>query len=188
MSFLSAIRGAALLGGLAMSAGYYAYCVFLTGREADEVVPRMSGSAYQDIGVNLDPSMNGVALRFKGYAESPYAGKEDRTLDARIRYSVTDGQSEIHSGVLGFENVAREGSKNFTNYSDVFEAPRASRYTIRFSGNAREPVHVKNLRVVVRRNVREPNMKVVLWGGGLFVVGLLLGMFTGAAHPVAPKD
>lgn len=181
------IRGAALLGGLAMSAGYYAYCVFLTGRTADELAPRKAGAAYQEVSMTLDPSMNGIALRFNGYAQSPYVGKRDTDLSSRILYSVSDDRGEIHSGVLDFQDVGRNGSGFFKKYSDVFEAPRSSRCTIRFSGNARDPVDVRDLRVVVRRNVREPNLKVVLWGAGLFVAGLLLGIFSGEAKPVAPK-
>jgi hypothetical protein len=159
--------------GLAAGPGYFLYGKYLTGASVGTYpLAAASGGGFAPLALTLEPGMSPVRLVLRlsaehgsGYPPAP-----------RNRYrAVVSGEV----GVLAtsdFELVSSTVESSFQELRYVigtFPVPTAGAYRLAIEATAEPGMRVTAAQVEVRRNVREPDLRVVWAGVALIGLGVL---------------
>lgn len=183
------IAGLLAVAGIIAGPGYFFYVHSYSGERVGtfEISGRVSrlalpggfgvsvgrGGAFKPFSVDLDPKMNPLSFSLSGkmapnvdnatFRARLFAGNRT-VLDKGVwlsRHDKNRANADPVSSDLGRVNVESPGQYHF-----VLEEPTLS---------SRE--NVTGISVEVRRNVRDPNMRIVWTGVALLVIGCMIGSF-----------
>jgi hypothetical protein len=173
----SVIVGLAFLGGVAAGPGYYIYCAGFSGKRVDTRTLRESQGGYQPVEVALDPSMNPVRLELSATVRR----SASRDQPVRFHVRLLDGGTVLMEKSISLEIKEKEPDRQSQATTvGTAQLPAGGRYVVQIGGGpARNSLSVSNLEIVVWRNARMPNMKIVWWGVGIMVASLVFGGLTG---------
>jgi hypothetical protein len=104
-----------------------------------------------------------------------------REQPVRFHVRLLDGGTVLMEKSISFEITEKESDRQSQRTAvGTAQLPAAGRYVVQVGGGpAHNSLNVSGLEVVVWRNSRVPNMKIVWWGVGVMVASLLLGGLTG---------
>ena len=175
-TFGSLLASLMLLAGLATGPGYYFYCTWFTGKHVGEYPIRAEGRGIQPVTLPLDPDMNPIGMDISAFVIGS-AG------DAApwIGMTLHDGRTRLLEGLATFK-IGKDGAAGeHTVILGSFSVPRADRYTVHFNGalGSSSGPRLSNPRLLVRRNMKEPNMTIVWWGVAILVASFLASWLAG---------
>jgi hypothetical protein len=164
-----------VVAGLVAAPGYYVYTTFATGATAGRFALRAqaAGGGYGPLLITLTPEMNPVVLVV--HAQAQWRGHEYGPL--RNRYSAVLYTGELPVAERRFELTAMAVESHFQTYRvplSSFEVPIAGEYRLLVAEAAPRDLQVDKLELEIRRNVRNPDPRVVWTGVGLLVAGFAL--------------
>jgi hypothetical protein len=163
--------------GLALGPGYFLYAKYLTGAGVGTYpLDGAPGGGFAPVAMTLEPGMSPVRLVLRlsaehgtGYPPAPRNG---------YRAVVTGSTGTVATST--FELVSSTFESSFQELGHVvatFEVPAAGEYRVGIEAAGEPQMRVTAAAVEVRRNVREPDLRVVWTGAaliGLAVFALLL--------------
>jgi hypothetical protein len=184
LTLMSWITGLMFLGGLAAGPAYYIYCVGFSGKEAHSASIVQAGNGYRPVVLNLDPAMNPVRLEVRGEAYRRSSGSASVAYRARL----LDGRTPLLEKTFSFDfkHDDKNDHKTQSHALGIITIPNEGQYTLVVSGGEtrNSDVRISNLEAAVWRNAKMANMKIVWWGIGVMVTGLILAGLTGELVPV----
>lgn len=185
LSLGSLISGLMFVIGLVTGPGYYFYCTWYSGKNAGEYAIQPERNGFAPVALRLDPDMNPIAVAISAHV----SGSASDQL-AWIGMALDDGPTRLISGTANFSADKDGTSVRHTVVFGQFSVPRADRYTVHLNGTMGETfgVRLTEARLQVRRNVREPHMKVVWWGVGILVASFLVNMLSGDGGVYRNRD
>jgi len=183
LGLMSWITGLMFLGGLAAGPGYWIYCAGFSGKLASEHIVVAQGGGFRPIEIDLDPSMSPVRVEISGTLRK----RSGRAKPVGYHVALLDGRTVLLEKSANFELGEKDrdsvASSIVLGTATVLEA---AKYAVRVRGGNvdRDTVAISDVRISVWRNAREANMKIVWWGIGVMLAGLLIGIATGDTVPV----
>lgn len=165
--------------GLLLGPGYFLYARYLTGTAVGSY-PLGVAAPFQPVALALRPEMSPVRLILRLSAEHgpSYTGTPAPAPRNRYRAVVTRAGEVIAQA--DFTLVSNTIESSFQEFGEVlatFEVAAAAEYRVALESAAEPQMRVTAASLEVRRNVQDPDLRVV-WAGvallGVALVGLVL--------------
>jgi hypothetical protein len=172
---------AVLVIGLLLGPGYFLYARHLTGAVVGTYpVATAAGGRLEPVLLSLSPDMSPVRLILRVSADHgpSYTGAPTAAPRNRYRAAVTREGQVVAESV--FELVANTLESSFQEFAEVLatlriDAPGA--YGVQIEETGKPQMRVTAASLELRRNARDPNMRLVWAGAALLGAGLLALLF-----------
>jgi hypothetical protein len=161
--------------GLLLGPGYFLYTKYLTGTAAGTYPLTRTARGFEPLVLRLPPEMSPVRLilRLSAQHGPSFGGATPRN---RYRAAVSrGGATAAETPIELASNTVESSFQEFGHVLATLDVGQASEYRLQIEETAEPGMQVTGASVEVRRNVGEPDMRVV-WAGVAMLAVAVAGL------------